>query len=125
MKLKKLPIYELPLIARSAELEAWAFQELKEKDQEGVEIVKKFRAGMDKLFQDFDRRWIALCEEDVFELTEWAGRMRFVRSHLDELDRNLAVAGTRLFNWEKVCLAMGYVNSIRVAVEQVLSNSKE
>src|ERR1035437_3005433 len=122
--LKKLSIYEFPMLVQSAELEAWAFQELKDKPDEGLKVVRSFRDGAENLFKDFDKRWIALCDGDIHELSEWASRMRFILGQLDEIDRNLAVSGTRLFDWNKVCLAMGYVNSFRVAVEQILDHSE-
>ncbi len=123
-KLQKLPIYELSIMVRTGEIEALAFQNLKDNPAEGIEVVKHLRNGVEKLLPDFDKRWVALCEGDIHELTEWAGRMRFMRSQLDEIDRNLAVFGTRVFDWAKVCLAMGYVNAFRVAIEQVLNHSE-
>jgi hypothetical protein len=123
-KLKKLPIYELNFVIRTGEIEALAFQDFKDDPAEGIKVVKHIRQGVEKLLPDFDKRWVALCDGDMLELTEWASRMRFIRSQLDEIDRNLAVFGTRLFDWTKVYLAMGYVNAFRVAIEQVLDHSE-
>lgn len=122
--MKKLPFYDIASIVKAGEVDAFAFGEFKD-DPAGVENVKDFRARVEEILTDFDARWIKICQGDTKELTEWASRMRLVRSRLDEIDRHLAVAGTRLFNWDTVLGAMGFVNAFRVAAEQVISYNEE
>jgi hypothetical protein len=123
--MKKLPMYDLPVIVSAGEIEAFAFEELKEDPAKGIEVIRQFRTNVESLLTDFDARWIRVCNGDTVELTEWASRMRLVRSMLDEIDRHLAVAGSRLFDWNKVLGAMGFLNSFRVAAEQVLGMNEE
>jgi hypothetical protein len=125
MAIEKLPMDEPSFLATTAQVEALAFEELKELPKErGLEILENFCTGTKKIFKDFDSRWIALCEGDVSELTSWANRMRSIQTRLDELDRQLAVKGTRLLNWDTVTCAMGYVNAHRVAIEQTLDHNE-
>jgi len=84
-------------------------------------MIARMRREVESLLTNFDKRWTILCDGDTQELTEWASRMRLIRAQFDEIDRNLAVAGSRLFDWDKVSLAMSFINSFRVAAEQVLA----
>lgn len=119
--MKKLPVFEYSEVFTAAQIGACAFEELKEDEAKGLSVLKDFRSKFETAITNFDRRWVALCADDVDELTEWANRMRSIRKHLDELDRQLAVAGSKLFNWDSAIFAMAYVNAQRVAIEQVLS----
>lgn len=119
--IEKLPMYNLSEIAKTGEIESFAFQELKNDPKKGIAAVIEFRKRYGTIMQNFDQRWVALCEGDIGELTEWASRMRIINSKLDDLDRQLAVANNkRLFQWDVVCSIMGFLNSFRVAAGQVL-----
>jgi len=122
----KLPMYSMAEIVRSAQIDALGFGDLPEMPREdGLRIVTEFRTGTETLFQKLDKQWVALCDGNTEELIAWASRMRLIRHKWDELDRQLAVAQTpRLFNWETVLLAMGFINAFRVAVEQTLHHNK-
>lgn len=121
--LHKLPIYDLSTVILTGQIEGTVFRALKTEDN-GLQTVIGFRANSKKLLEDFEARWIPLCDGDVFELTEWANRMRFINQMFDEIDRNLAVKNTRLFDWDRVGTAMGYINAFRTVVEQVLDHSE-
>jgi hypothetical protein len=107
------------MVGQAARCDAFGFLGLKD-EPNGVEMVAKFRSGTEATFLDFDKRIISLCKGNVDDLTDWANRMRGVRAQFDELDRQLAVKGTRLFNWETVAIAMGHINAHRVATELLL-----
>ncbi len=119
MKIKKLSLYKITSIIKAGEAEAFVFQEFK-RLPDGLEMIRRFHSVMEKRLTYFDQRWVALYGEDTHELTEWANRMRSIRRHLDEMARHLSVAGTPLFNWDKLLASMGYVNASRVAIEQML-----
>lgn len=120
MKIKKLALFDYKEVVRAGEIEAFAFQELKELSN-GLEIVINFRSKNEKIIKELDRRWVILCDGDLSELTEWANRMRSICRHQNELDRHIAVKGTKAFDWDIVGSEMGYLNAQRVAIEQVLS----
>ncbi len=118
--IKKLEIYDLEHIHRGAHIEASCFVDLK-KEADGLRSVRTFRDRCQSNFPILDRRWIALCQGDEHELTEWATRMQMVQQRLNELDRQLASAHIpHLFEWEKVAACMGFINVFRVAAEQTL-----
>ena len=118
--IKKLSIYDLSEIAKAGKIDSFAFKELEESPEMGLVTIKNFRSKIETNLKHYDQRWVVLCDGDITELTEWASRMRLVRTKLDEMDRHLAVANTRLFNWNLVISIMGFVNAFRVAVEQTL-----
>jgi len=121
----KLSIYEITHIANAAEVESTVFAALKDDPNGGIDTVQKFRDGAESLLQDYDRRWVTLCDGDETELIDWAVRMGFIRARFDELDRQLAVKDRpRLLNWGTIGRAMGHINSFRVAVEQVLTHNE-
>lgn len=120
MTIQKLRLDEPNFVALSSRLDAIAFLDVIT-ESGGLEIVQKFRLGSERLLASFDERWIKLCNGDVTELTSWANRIRFIRLHFDEIDRQLLVKGSRLFNNETVATAMGYINAHRVAIEQTLN----
>jgi hypothetical protein len=125
MPLKRLPhLDSLDAIIRAGQIDSIGLSDLKD-GPEGLRVLETWRKGVEKLLTDYDRRWIALCKDDVNELTEWASRMRLVRGRLDEIDRHLAVKGSRLFNWDAVLPAMGLVNAFRVAIEQTINHSEQ
>lgn len=124
MSIKRLPMDSLLEITRAGQVDAMGLEGLKE-EENGIETVIRFRSGAEKIIADFDARWIALCKGDVHELTEWACRMRSIRQRFDEIDRQLAVKGTRLFQWDTVLSAMGFVNAFRVAIEQTLNHNEQ
>jgi hypothetical protein len=124
MAIERLPMDSLPEIIKAGQIDAIGMRGLTE-ESDGIQTVERFRKGAEKIIQDFDARWIALCKSDVNELTEWACRMRSVRERFDEIDRQLAVKGTRLFKWEPVLVSMGFINAFRVAIEQTLDHNEQ
>lgn len=117
-KIQRSPIDDYQRIAQSAQFTTWAFAELREKND--YPTVQSFRVRVEQIFQRFDRAWCQLVGDDEHELILWGSRMRVVRENLDRLDRSLAFAGQRQFNWDEVLSAMGLLDALRVATEQTL-----
>ena len=92
-------------------------------DEKDFTAVKNFREGNEAAFKRLDEDYTVLCH-DEHALITWADRMRAVRRHLDELDRNLAFEGKRQFNWDAVVTAIGILDAYRVMSEQTIALNK-
>ena len=118
MPIKKAPTDDYIGIMKTASINALFFLTLEE--EKDFQAVKVFRKRVEQIFQRLDGEMVKLCSNDVDELTQWAARIGTVRRQLDELDRNLAFAGQRQFNWARVIEVMSFLNALRVASEQTV-----
>ena len=102
-----------------ANISAFAILE-KEND---FKAVKRFRRVLEEAFIRIDTDYCKLCKEER-PLVIWADRMRTVRRHLDEIDRNLPFEGKRQFNWDAVIIAISTLCAFRLVSEQTVELNK-
>lgn len=88
-------------------------------DKQDFDYVAKFLSDSRTLFKGIDAKMVQICPE--LELVEWANRARMINDRFDTIERNLAVRGTRLFEWDRVLEAMGMITACRVGAQQTIA----
>jgi len=118
-KIRYAPSDELDFVRCGANVYTCAFVEIKEeKDYKtGKRSLPIFKESMTRI----DREMPHLCSEDEAAATRWASRMPLVIRCLDTIERNLAFMGHRLFDWDEVIKAMGWLRAIEEGAEQTLA----
>ena len=119
-KVQHSPCDELAYITSSIRANSVLGEDYRDKND--FEGVRSFFQGSKATFVEIDHEMVRLCidHNDDLALIAWADRLRIVNHHLDTIERNLAVAGTRLFDWNSVICAIATVLAYRVGAQQTL-----